>query len=103
MIKSFAKRFYEKIKPKVAENMFCVEMGKEKFIEALDEEIESYAKDTQAEVGMGIYKIIQERKKVNLSDSEILKMIENLCMELMNKSPECAMEFSKRIEERHGI
>ena len=42
MIKSFAKRFYEKIKPKVAENMFCVEMGKEKFIEALDEEIENY-------------------------------------------------------------
>lgn len=100
MIKSFAKKFYEKIK---IQGTGVIEIEKDRFVEMLDEEIENYAKDTQAEVGMGIYKIIMERKKCSLSDSEILKMVENICVGLINKSPECAMEFGKRLEQKHGL
>lgn len=104
MIKSFAKKFCLKITPKLMTcDMFYVEMEKEKFIEALDEEIANYSRDTQAELGMGLYKLINEKRKSNVPDNEIVDMLINICKGFIEKSPECAMEFSKRLEERHGI
>ena|SRR5690606_4019806 len=88
-----------KIKFEIIEHMSAVviDMTEKKFIETLEEEIEGYTKDTQAEIGMGIYKIISERRKV-MSDSLVLDTLINVCKGLINKSPECALEFSKQLE-----
>jgi hypothetical protein len=104
MIQSFAEKFYEKI-TKVAskdyEGILSTVMEKDKFIKALEEEIECYTKDTQAEVGMGIYQIIKIRRKI-LPDKEVLNILLNVCVGLINKSPECAIEFSKLVGDGYG-
>jgi hypothetical protein len=71
---------------------------KDNFFEYLKDEIQNYVKDSQAEIGMGIYQIIIERRKI-LSDTILLDTVLNICQSLINKSPECALEFLKILGE----
>lgn len=101
LIETFASRFFKKVNLEEYDGMLFVNMESNRFLEILEEEIDNFGKDTQAEVGMGIYKIIAERRKV-ISDSLILDMLINVCKGLINKSPECALEFSKQIEGKYA-
>lgn len=94
---AFANKFWEKIHLDRYDGLVVTSMKKEEFLDVLEKEIDIYGKDTQAEVGMGIYTIITERRKV-ISDSLILDTLINVCKGLINKSPECALEFSKQLE-----
>ena len=73
---------------------------KQKFFEILREEIELWTNVVQAEIGTGFYSVICERRKV-MSDSDVLDSLINICKSLIEKSPECALEFSKRQNERN--
>lgn len=99
MKKYIAEKIYKKINE--LEYVYWMNIPKEEFIKAVEEEIEAHANDTQAEIGMGIYKIITERRKV-IPDSLIIDSLINVCKGLIEKSPECALEFSKLIEGYHA-
>jgi len=101
--KTFSEKFYEVLRVQDdGEIEGCVSMPKERFLSILDEEIINYGKDTQAEIGMGIYKLVEQKKKENIGVEEILEMVINLCKGLIANSPESAMEFSSRLEGRCG-
>lgn len=95
MKKYLAEKIYKKINE--LEYVNRMNIPKEDFIKAMEEEIEFYANDTQAEIGMGMFTLIIEKRKY-MSDTVILDSIINLCKGLINKSPECALEFSKQME-----
>ncbi len=95
MKKYLAERIYKKINE--LEYVYWMNIPREEFMKAVQEEIEAHTNDTQAEIGMGMYKIITERRKV-FPDSLIVDALINVCKGLINKSPECALEFSKQLE-----
>lgn len=103
MKKQFSEKFYEVLRVN-NDGLIdgCLSLPKERFLNILDEEILNFGKDTQAEIGMGIYKLIEEQKKAHKSPMEILEMIINICKGLISHSPESALEFSSRLESLHG-
>lgn len=101
--KKFSEKFYEVLKVQndgAIEG--CLTMPKERFIAILDEEIMNYGRDTHAEVGMGIYRLIEEKRKDHVNDYDILEIVIKVCTDLISKSPESAMEFASRLKRYDG-
>lgn len=102
-MKKFIERFYEEIKlNNDGEIPGCFSMTKDRFIQILDEMLNNFGNDTQAEVGAGIYKMIQKLRMYSISDNEIVEKIFDLCKKLMSYSPESALEFSSIMEKESG-
>ncbi len=102
--KNFSQKFYDEIKD-LNENSGDedIMISRDKFLSILEEEFNNYTKDSLAEVGMGIYKLIEHNKKMNICSDTIINNIVNVCRNLISNSPESAMEFSTIIGKRHGI
>ena len=80
----------------ITENCFI--MPCKTFALKVQQEVENFMADTQAEMGMGIAFLIKEKKKNNVNTEEILESVCRLCIDLISHSPECALEFTKLLE-----
>lgn len=79
-------------------NEQCFIMPCKTFVLKVKQEVENFMADTQAEMGMGIAFLIKEKRKNNVSAEDILESVCRLCRDLIDHSPECALEFTKLLE-----
>lgn len=93
MNKPFSEKFMDVIELSGDKIEGCTALPKERFVGILEEEIQNFGVDTQAEVGMGFYRVIDQNRKRGKTDTEIVDMMIEICSKLIALSPESAHQL----------